>query len=174
MAVLSLPLSFQNSFWSQDYRTGLEVLYSQLEKGVLENEEVVAFIRARAAAESALAATLSAAGPAGKAFAGDDGASLHVAFRGLKEESIAQGKAHEAIAAELRDTVAAPFDKWAHGYRDRLWNSRHNMLDGFMHAYEAAQGDVTKLKQDYLNKMRRADEAEDEYVPHRHARIYSA
>ncbi|KAH9924755.1 uncharacterized protein B0H18DRAFT_1119774 [Fomitopsis serialis] len=162
MAVLSLPLSFQNSFWSQDYRTGLEVLYSQLEKGVLENEEVVAFVRARAAAESALAATLSAAGPAGKAFAGDDGASLHVAFRGLKEESVAQGKAHEAIAIELQDGVAAPFEKWAHGYRDRLWNSRHNMLDGFMHAYEAAQGDVSKLKNDYLNKMRRADEAEDD------------
>ena len=32
MAVLSLPLTFQNSFWSQDYRTGLEVLYTQLEK----------------------------------------------------------------------------------------------------------------------------------------------
>ena len=36
------------------------------------------------------------------------------------------------------------------------------MLDGFMHSYEAAQTEVTKLKQDYLNKMRRADEAEDE------------
>ncbi|EPS94581.1 hypothetical protein FOMPIDRAFT_1108919, partial [Fomitopsis schrenkii] len=139
MAVLSLPLTFQNSFWSQDYRTGLEVLYTQLEKGVLENEEVVAFIRARAAAESALAHSLTAAGPAGKAFARDDGATLHVAFRGLKEESIAQGKAHEAIAAELRDSVATPFEKWAHGYRERLWNNRHNMLDGFTHSYEAAQ-----------------------------------
>lgn len=32
MAVLSLPLSFNNSFWSQDYRRGLEVLYSKLEQ----------------------------------------------------------------------------------------------------------------------------------------------
>lgn len=55
--------------------------------------------------------------PLGKAFARDDGATLHVAFRGLKEESIAQGKAHEAIAAELRDSVATPFEKWAHGHR---------------------------------------------------------
>ncbi len=32
MAGVTLPLTFQNSFWSQDYRTGLEVLFSQLEK----------------------------------------------------------------------------------------------------------------------------------------------
>jgi hypothetical protein len=32
MAVLSLPLVFTNSFWTQDYRTGLEVLYSKLEQ----------------------------------------------------------------------------------------------------------------------------------------------
>lgn len=32
MAVLSLPLTFSNSFWSQDYRKGLEVLYAQLEQ----------------------------------------------------------------------------------------------------------------------------------------------
>jgi len=32
MAVLSLPLSFNNSFWTQDYRKGLEVLYAKLEQ----------------------------------------------------------------------------------------------------------------------------------------------
>jgi hypothetical protein len=32
MAVLSLPLSFNNSFWSQDYRSGLEVLYHKLDQ----------------------------------------------------------------------------------------------------------------------------------------------
>jgi hypothetical protein len=32
MAVLSLPLSFTNSFWSQDYRRGLEVLFSKLDQ----------------------------------------------------------------------------------------------------------------------------------------------
>ena len=32
MAVLSLPLSFLNSFWSQDYRRGLETLFGKLEQ----------------------------------------------------------------------------------------------------------------------------------------------
>ena len=64
MAVLSLPLTFSNSFWTEDYRKGLEVLYAQLEqvctmqsrlcwqlmiifrtKGVVENTEIAQFIR---------------------------------------------------------------------------------------------------------------------------------
>ena len=63
MAVLSLPLTFTNSFWTQDYRKGLETLYKKLElvmtrllfgtfnltslqcQGVVENDEIVAFIR---------------------------------------------------------------------------------------------------------------------------------
>lgn len=70
MAAVTLPLTFQNSFWSQDYRTGLEVLFAQLEKvrmfspfdrrsahlyhaslrqGIIENDEIVAFIKVRTA-----------------------------------------------------------------------------------------------------------------------------
>ena len=68
MAVLSLPLTFSNSFWSEDYRKGLEVLYTELEKvsrrvlfpcvinserlmvasqlqGIAENSEIAKFIR---------------------------------------------------------------------------------------------------------------------------------
>lgn len=66
MAVLSLPLTFTNSFWTQDYRKGLEVLYAKLEQvfislaklflrtsshlssykqGVAENDEIVTFVR---------------------------------------------------------------------------------------------------------------------------------
>lgn len=31
MAPVTLPPSFYNSFWSPDYRTGLDVLFGQLE-----------------------------------------------------------------------------------------------------------------------------------------------
>lgn len=81
MAVLSLPTTFSNSFWTQDYRKGLEVLYGQLEQSVGENTEIAAFIRVRAAnvlrydranqgvqtraaAELAIAAQLNAPPPA--------------------------------------------------------------------------------------------------------------
>ncbi|GBE86582.1 predicted protein [Sparassis crispa] len=162
MAVLSLPLTFQNSFWSQDYRTGLEVLYTQLENGVAENAEIVAFIKARAIAESGLATALANPVSKGSAFAQEDGVSLHLAFRGLQEESVAQGKAHELLAKELRTSVAEPFEKWATGYKERLRASKGNVLEHWMLAYEFAQGDVGKLKDDYHTKTRRADEAEDD------------
>ncbi|KAJ6581367.1 hypothetical protein B0H19DRAFT_1060957 [Mycena capillaripes] len=173
MAVLSLPLSFTNSFWSQDYRRGLEVLlgartpvlYAKLEQGIHENDEILAFVRARAVAERQLADALSSpalTGAAGTGFASDDGASLLMAFRGLQAESTAQGQAHKTVAAELETLVADPFDQWAQTYKDRLHQSRSSIVDYWLRSYEQAHADVAKLKHQYLAKTRRADEAEDD------------
>ncbi|EIN06168.1 hypothetical protein PUNSTDRAFT_145491 [Punctularia strigosozonata HHB-11173 SS5] len=163
MAVLSLPLSFTNSFWSQDYRKGLEVLYGKLEQGIAENAEIVTFIRARAAAEASIAASLTktpAISPQG--FGADDGASLFMAFQGLQAESARQGEVHNAIAKELQSLVAEPFEVWARGFQDRVDESREDMLEGHLRSYEHAQSEVAKLKHQYLNKTRKADEAEDD------------
>ncbi|KAF8216353.1 hypothetical protein K438DRAFT_1797082 [Mycena galopus ATCC 62051] len=165
MAVLSLPLSFTNSFWSQDYRRGLEVLYSKLEQGVHENDQILAFVRARAVAERRLADALSnpaLTGTAGAGFGVDDGASLLMAFRGLQAESVTQGQAHKAIAGELDALVADPFEQWAVQYKDRLHQSKASIIDYWLRAYEQAHGEVSKLKHQYLAKTRRADEAEDD------------
>ncbi|KAF8636388.1 hypothetical protein AX17_003570 [Amanita inopinata Kibby_2008] len=165
MAVLSLPLTFNNSFWSQDYRHGIEVLYQKLEQGVAENDEITAFIRARIAAEVQLAASLSrlaSAGAEGRGFSADDGASLLMAFRGLQAESITQGKVHDNVAKELNTLVLDPFSEWAEGYRERLRQNKANVLDNWLRTYEQAQADVQKLKQQYLAKTRRADDAEDD------------
>ncbi|KAL1747937.1 hypothetical protein HDZ31DRAFT_80085 [Schizophyllum fasciatum] len=178
MAVLSLPLSFNNSFWSQDYRRGLEVLYTKLEQGVAENAEIVNFIRARAHAENSLAASLTnpaLTGPKGAGFGADDGASLLMAFRGLQEESAAQGRVHKAIATELETLVADPFADWAHGYRDRLHQNKATVMDHWLRGYEHAHGDVDKLKHQYLAKTRKADEAEDDlkFAPNAPADTYT-
>ncbi|KII87448.1 hypothetical protein PLICRDRAFT_142731 [Plicaturopsis crispa FD-325 SS-3] len=165
MAVLSLPLSFTNSFWSQDYRRGLEVLFEKLNQGVAENAEIVAFIRARAVAEGNLASALTnpaLTGPQGTGFGADDGASLLMAFRGLQSESATQGTAHRTIANELNTLVADPFEDWAQGYRERLRQSRATVIDHWLKSYEHSHGEVSKLKHQYLNKTRRADEAEDD------------
>ncbi|KAL0569314.1 Rho-GTPase-activating protein 8, partial [Marasmius crinis-equi] len=164
MAVLSLPLSFNNSFWSQDYRKGLEVLYHKLEQGVAENDQVIAFVRARAFAESQLANTLSnvPVGKPGVGFNADDGASLLMAFQGLQAESTAQAQIHKAIEKELESLVAAPFEGWAVGYKERLQQSKNVVLNEWLKGYELAQADVAKLKQQYLAKTRKADEAEDD------------
>ncbi|EGN96599.1 hypothetical protein SERLA73DRAFT_170049 [Serpula lacrymans var. lacrymans S7.3] len=165
MAVLSLPLTFTNSFWTQDYRKGLEVLYSKLEQGVAENDEIVAFIRARATLEKQLATALSNPAPTGTTrtgFSSDDGASLLMAFRGLQAESVAHGEAHKLISKDLQVLVADPFDEWAQSYKGELSKSRSTAIDNWLRSYEQSQKEVIKLKNSYLQKMRRADEAEDD------------
>ncbi|KAI6041923.1 hypothetical protein EDC04DRAFT_2665238 [Pisolithus marmoratus] len=165
MAVISLPLTFTNSFWTQDYRKGLEVLYGKLEQGVAENDEIVAFILARAQAENHIAYALlnpPSIGSAGTGFNRDDGASLLMTFRGLQDESIAQGKIHREIAKDLQTLVAEPFNKWAQLYKEQLSSSKGQVLHTWVRAYEDAQKEVIKLKNSYLTKTRKADEAEDE------------
>ncbi|KAI6112615.1 hypothetical protein F5141DRAFT_1213876 [Pisolithus sp. B1] len=165
MAVISLPLTFTNSFWTQDYRKGLEVLYGKLEQGVAENDEIVAFISARAQAENQIASALlnpPTIGSPGAGFNRDDGASLLMTFRGLQDESIAQGKIHREIARDLRTLVAEPFNKWAQMYKEQVSSNKGQVLHSWVRAYEDAQKEVIKLKNSYLTKTRKADEAEDE------------
>lgn len=101
-------------------------------------------------------------------------------FRGLQNESASQGQVHKNIAKELETLVVDPFDSWAQSYKVcmiaaisalpcssisfqlRLGQSRYAVLDTWMKAYEQAQGEVAKLKHQYLSKVRKADEAEDE------------
>jgi len=52
----------------------------------------------------------------GTAFDADDGATLLMAFRGLQVETAQQGGVHQAIARELHQLVADPFEKWAKSY----------------------------------------------------------
>ncbi|KIY52956.1 hypothetical protein FISHEDRAFT_63600 [Fistulina hepatica ATCC 64428] len=166
MAVLSLPLSFNNSFWSQDYRRGIQVLFNKLEQGVEENREVADFVRARATAESHLAAALARAGQversSDRGFNTDDGASLLMAFRGLQTESNAQAKAHETVAHELQTLVAGPFEDWANGYAVRLRDCNATVLNEYLRSYENAWHEVEKLKSKSIAKTRRADELEDD------------
>ncbi|KAJ7587883.1 hypothetical protein C8J56DRAFT_940472 [Mycena floridula] len=166
MPVLSLPLTFANSFWSQEYRRGLEVLYRKLEQGVAENEEITAFIRSRAFAEQTLANSLANAHTRphneSTGFGADDGASLLMAFRGLQGESVMQAQAHRNIANELTQLVVEPFEEWAGGYRDRLKQSKLGLLDNWLRSYEHSLAEVARLKKEYLGKVRRADEAEDD------------
>ena len=55
----------------------------------------------------------------GSVFEEDDGASLLMAFKGMRDESAAQGALHESIAKELQTSVVEPFEKWAAGHKVR-------------------------------------------------------
>lgn len=42
-----------------------------------------------------------------------------MAFKGMREETAAQGALHELVAKELQTLVAEPFEKWAQGHKVR-------------------------------------------------------
>ncbi|KAG9123785.1 hypothetical protein FRC07_013964, partial [Ceratobasidium sp. 392] len=162
---VSLPLTFQNSFWTSDYRTGLNVLFSKLEQGIAENAEIVSFVRARVAAERNIASALinpPPTGARGTGFDADDGAALLRAFQGIQTESAAQGDAHKNLAQELEKMVADPFENWAAGHAERIHETQHVLLDIYIKTYEDKGLDILKLKQSYVNKSRLANEAEDD------------
>ncbi|KAF9646360.1 hypothetical protein BDM02DRAFT_3099970 [Thelephora ganbajun] len=172
MAIISLPLTFNNSFWSQDYRTGLDVIFKKLEQaydlsrvqGIAENDEIVAFVRARAVAEGAFAVSLKnqPTSRAGTGFQADDGASLLMTFRGLQAESAENGQLHEAVSNELRTLVAGPFQAWTEKYKTRLAQAKEQALQGWIGDFEEGRIHVERLKEDYIEKSRLADEAEDD------------
>lgn len=72
--------SFANSFWSADYAGGLGVLFSKLQQGVQENQQILIVARMRADAEDGYGVKLgeieTATNKIDGGFQKDDGASL--------------------------------------------------------------------------------------------------
>lgn len=85
-----------------------------------------------------------------------------MAFRGLQAESANQGQAHATVAKELIQLVAEPFEQWADQYKHRLIQSKETVVDGHLRAFEYAQANLGKLKHEYHEKVRKADEALDD------------
>ena len=94
-------------------------------------------------------------------FEREDGASLLMTFKGMREETAAQGALHDSIAKELQGNVVEPFEKWATGHKvrdrlravgkpvnvnmrvqDRLLASKANVLEGYIYDYEIGQAEV--------------------------------
>jgi hypothetical protein len=71
---------FTDSFWSTDYAGGLGVLFSKLQQGVIENQQVLTIATLRADAEEMYSERLGDIAPTidrmNGGFARDDGASV--------------------------------------------------------------------------------------------------
>ncbi|KAL7412368.1 hypothetical protein BDY24DRAFT_392691 [Mrakia frigida] len=164
---VSLPSTFANSFWSQDYRQGLEVLYSKLEQGIIEDEQIIRYVQARSNATQQFANALLSPSPGphpkeNQGFDADEGAGLVFTFRGLEAQSQLQGKIQSDIAQALTNHVAKPFEGWASAHSARIKESRRTILDGWVNSWENQIGEVEKLKHAYYTKTRDAIVAEEE------------
>ncbi|KAL8293658.1 hypothetical protein RQP46_000359 [Phenoliferia psychrophenolica] len=160
-ASVSLPLSFANSFWTEDYRTGYETLYRQLDAGVTMSDEIITNVNKRAKAERSFAQDLHPPALRPDGFGIDEGASLKMGLESLLSAAVQESRAHLQLADELIKSIAAPFEEWSEAHKGRIRSSQ-SLIETHLSAYEKKQSEVAKLKTAYDEACRVADAAEDE------------
>ncbi|GFZ50185.1 hypothetical protein JCM24511_07940 [Saitozyma sp. JCM 24511] len=162
MAPVTLPPSFFNSFWTPDYRSGLEVLFKQLDQGCKENDEVAEFIESQVQGHHALAATLLL--PPLSASTSSSSSSLQHTLLTLRGASSARGEAHRALALELESRVLVGFKQWKERHGERIKGARDEVVGkgGAVQSWEKDAHKLNSLKQAYLSKSRAADDSEDD------------
>ncbi|KAI1906351.1 Rho-GTPase-activating protein 8 [Ophidiomyces ophidiicola] len=156
---------FADSFWSPDYASGLGVLFSKLQQGIVENQQILAIARMRADAEQTYGAKLGDIAPSvdrmPNGFSRDDGASVRKAYEGIRSEMIEGSKNHQKIASSIRDLVVTPFGRWAAQHEMRISNSQDE-LQARVKEHSKQTELVKKLRSQYFNKCRLVEDLEEE------------
>ncbi|WVN86968.1 uncharacterized protein L203_102143 [Cryptococcus depauperatus CBS 7841] len=162
MAPVTLPPTFYNSFWSPDYRTGLEVLFKNLEQGCLENNDVTVFIESQARAHHNLAIALL--NPPSPSTSPESSSSLSHTLLSLRGASSARGEAHQKLAQELEERLLLGWKSWAERHEVRIKETRADILGkhGSVVIWEKDVHKLEQLKKNYLTKTRAADDSEDD------------
>ncbi|EFW14435.1 hypothetical protein D8B26_008288 [Coccidioides posadasii str. Silveira] len=156
---------FADCFWSPDYASGLGVLFTKLQQGIVENQQILAIARMRADAEQLYSARLGDIAPSidrmSNGFARDDGASVRKAYEGVRSEMIEATKNHQKIASNIRDLVVTPFGRWAAQHEARILNSQEELQTRVKE--HSKQAELTKkLRSQYFNKCRLVEDLEEE------------
>ena len=158
--------TFTDSFWSPDYAGGLGILFTKLNQGVQENQQILTIASMRADAEAAYSSSLGAIAPAvdrlnGVGFKRDDGASTRKAYEGVRSEMVEASRNHQKIADNIRELVVQPFGRWCDAHDNRIRNSQDD-LQGKIKAHDRQADAVKKLRSTYFNKCRLVEDAEEE------------
>ncbi|EEH40560.1 rho-GTPase-activating protein [Paracoccidioides lutzii Pb01] len=156
---------FADSFWTPDYASGLGILVSKLQQGIVENQQILTIASMRAVAEEQYSAKLGEIAPAidrmGNGFAMDDGASVRKAYEGIRSEMIEATKNHQKIASSIRELVVNPFGRWADQHELRILNSQEELQIRIKEHHKQTEA-VRKLRTQYFNKCRLVEDLEEE------------
>ncbi|KWU41583.1 hypothetical protein RHOSPDRAFT_22693, partial [Rhodotorula sp. JG-1b] len=124
-----LPATFANSFWSTDYRTGLQSLFTALEAATVQSQELAAHVERRSRLERTLANGLVPPALRKDGFALDEGASLRIGFEALLTSSVSEARARERLAEDLEQrTILVPFSSWSASHAHRISTSRTTLF----------------------------------------------
>lgn len=154
---------FSDSFWSQDYQTGVKAIFGKLRQGIAENNEVLNMIATRVSLETTYAGGLEAfpvkLAPTSSGFDRDEGASLRHAYTSYLDELANQGRIHAAIAVDLDRNVRSRLQAWCEGHKSRVLDAEATLL-AKIKAYEKVAAHTHKLQQAYYAKCRQLDDLE--------------
>lgn len=157
--------SFVDSFWSSDYAGGLGVLFTKLQQGVIENQQILSIATMRAEAEELYSERLGDIAPTidrmHGGFTRDDGASTRKAYEGVRGEMVEATKNHQKIASNIRELVVNPFSRWCDAHAQRVQNSQDD-LQSKIKAHDRQAEAVKKLRAAYYNKCRLVEDQEEE------------
>jgi hypothetical protein len=119
-SALTLP---RTQFWTQDYKTGYESLYTKLEAGLVESEELTAHIKTRALAERTKGLSCAPRALREDGFGMDEGASLKMGLETLLSVAATESRASLQLADDLEKKILGPFVAWSNGHQGRLLSS---------------------------------------------------
>ncbi|KAK6529110.1 hypothetical protein TWF694_004325 [Orbilia ellipsospora] len=159
-----MPTGFSESFWSPDYAGGLGKLFSKLQQGVVENQQILTIARLRSDAEDAYGDKLKSISPAAEnpdGFLKDEGASTRKAYEGIKKEMESAGDSHKKVAENIRKLVIEPFSQWAEAHEQRVEMS-HDDLQTKIRNHDKQTETVKKLRNNFFNKCRLLEDYDQE------------
>lgn len=176
----SLRASFNNSFFSADYRRGAETLLEKVGDGMQENEDILRLIENRASSLSSFAKEMSSR-PRGRfgenseflflnlttksvrtfVDSGLDLSSLANSFRALEQEALDSIEANKKLARSLSDRIINPFGHWSEGHASRFHSVKTEIHANLLN-YELLLSRVQNSKRNYDTARRAADEIEEE------------
>ncbi|KAI1462188.1 hypothetical protein F4805DRAFT_452720 [Annulohypoxylon moriforme] len=94
-------------------------------------------------------------------FSRDDGASVRKAYDGVRTEMEDAARNHKKIAQSIRDLVVNPFARWCDAHESRIQDSQDD-LQTRIKAHDRQAEVVKKLRSNYFNKCRLAEDLEEE------------
>lgn len=169
--------TFASSFWTYpDYRTGATVLYTHIQDGLDENDEVLALFKHRAEVEREAARLLghipepvhtsnplfSGASSSARGGIQSNATPSARALRLLVSEfATSQADSRLRAAKQMEATIVRPFSDWVIAHAERVQES-YDKVDEALSAMEKQDAEVTRLRTAYETKCRLADEAEDD------------
>lgn len=146
---------FASNFWTHDYQSGVGALFTQLNGGIKQNEDVLTMISTRMDAEKDFSDSLleirrmklNTGFPKTEAHS-----SLNVAIDSCLMDSGEQALQHTRIKDELDKLVYVPLSKFAKAHASMIRESE-NLLTAKINAYQNLVSQYRKKRQVYFDAV---------------------